>query len=135
MIYQGCEKRRYKRMMKCNFTTKFRIHCKGSDSVEFEWSIVIMRNLSACGIYFHYTKNIELGTVLEFMIELPEVVHSIYCVGEVCRADELTYRTPSPGKAHIYGIAARFTEIETNKQEAINKFVEDSYFEEEKHSR
>ena len=128
MEYQGSERRRYKRMMKCNFTIRFRICCKDSDFIEPEWNIVIMKNLSACGICFHYTKRIELGTVVEFIIELPKVEHSIHCLGEVCRVDELTCRVSPPGQTHLYGIAVRLTEIETDKQEAINKFVEDSYF-------
>lgn len=132
MIYQGPERRRYKRM-KCSFMTRIGIYKENQKPEEYpKWNVVTLRNLGAGGICFNYSKRIELGTALKLIIELPKGIDSARCLGEVCRVDEPIQSARYPRKIPIYGIATQFTEIEAEEKNKINKFVESSYLEEKR---
>ena len=82
------------------------------------WDMVIVRDLSSSGISFKFNKEIALGTDLEFNIRLPISAEPLYCRGLVWRVDKESIKTTA---GHIYIIAAHFTEMDSDKKEAIDR--------------
>lgn len=127
MEYPGQEKRRDTRV-KHPFTARIRVHQEGGESEEsLKWDVVTMRDLSASGVSFNYTKKIESGTVIEFNIAVPFTEEPFQCLGEVCRVDEQPTDRIRTRKIPVYGIAVRFKEIESDVKKTIKKFAEESY--------
>ena len=57
---------------------------------------------------------------MEFNISTPFSKNPVHCLGEVCRVDGAKARG---SKIAVFGIAVRFTKIEQEAKEAINKFA------------
>ena len=118
------ERRKYKRI-KRPFMAKFRVYQGTGARTSRKWDIVRIRNLSAIGISFNYDKKINLGAVLELQIILGIADEPIRCLGVVSRIDESSSQSNGTGlrKIPVHGIAVRFTEIESDKQEAIDRYI------------
>ncbi len=104
-------KRKYKRKEK-PFMIRFRT------IPSTDWDIVNVKDLSAGGIFFHHTKDLAIGMLLDLKIHVPTSMLPINCVGEIIRIDKLK-------STSMYGIAVKFTEIGEQEKELINKAVEE----------
>jgi hypothetical protein len=75
-------------------------------------------NISAGGIFFYYMKELEIGTLLDLKIYVPNSILIINCVGEVIRIDKSQHTS-------MFGIAIKFTEIGEQEKEIINTTVQE----------
>ncbi len=82
-----------------------------------DWDSVFLMNISTGGIFFYYTKDLTIGTLLDLKIYVPNAVLIINCVGKVIRIDK-------PRHTSMFGIAIKFTEIGEQEKEVINTVVE-----------
>ncbi len=121
------EKRRYERIelkgrkdrgIEKHFMARFRV--KQYDGLEMsstEWDMVPVRDISAGGLAFNYTKNLGFNSLLDFKIDILLFPPTINCVGKLIRVEE-----PQPhSKCRI---TAEFTEIDKQEKEMINTTVE-----------
>jgi Tfp pilus assembly protein PilZ len=84
-----------------------------------DWDSVFLMNISAGGIFFYYTKDLGIGTLLDLKIYVPNAVLVINCVGKVIRIDKPRHHTS------MFGIAIKFTEIGEQEKEIINTTVQE----------
>jgi hypothetical protein len=119
------EKRKFKRI-KRPFTAKIRLYSQGGskEAGSVKWDIVTMKNLSATGMSFNYTKELPVQTVLEFNISVPFIKEPIHCIGQVCRIDRTQVDNSKPLRIPVYWIAVQFKDIDETKKEALVKFSE-----------
>ncbi len=116
-MYNGRERRKYKRIEKLyNARVRVKRH-EGHETVSTGWNSVTLRNLSEGGTFFIYRKDLGIGTLLDLKIEAPKAMLNINCVGEVIRIKQL-----QPGS--MFCTAIKFTEIGEQEKEAINTAVE-----------
>ncbi len=116
-MYNGQEKRKYKRIEKL-YMARVRVkRHEGHETVSTSWDSVTLRNLSEGGTFFIYKKDLGIGTLLDLKIDVPETMLNINCVGEVVRIKQL-----QPTSMFCTGI--KFTEIGEQEKEAINTAVE-----------
>ncbi len=109
------ERRKYVRIEK-PYITHFRVKpCDGEASNN--WETVAVVNLSAGGLFFYSSINLEVGTILDLKIGFSRSYSTIICVGKVIRA-----------KRHLdaskIGYAIEFTEINEQLKKLINKSLE-----------
>ncbi len=113
-MYEGAEKRKYKRIEK-PYVVRFQIkQYKGLEISTAEWDMVALKDLSTGGVLFNYNKNLGIGTVLDLKIGFSTSAPSLECAGIVIRVKEQQYTS-------IFGIAVAFTEIGAQEKEMINK--------------
>ena len=111
------ERREYKRIEK-SYIARLRIkQYKGLEKPSAEWDMVTVKDLSAGGMQFNYNKNLGIGSLLDFKIDISKSTPTINCVGKVTRIE---YAQPHS----ILRIATEFTEIDEQEKEAINTAVE-----------
>jgi Tfp pilus assembly protein PilZ len=84
-----------------------------------DWDSVFLMNISAGGIFFYYTKDLGIGTLLDLKIYMPNAVLVINCVGKVIRIDKPRHHTS------MFGIAIKFTEIGELEKEIINTTLQE----------
>ena len=91
-----------------------------------------LKNVSPKGIFFESTKRLELGSIVKVSIDLPgwgnyrseyfkgfaSSVKPLTVLATVIRVEELFGQ-------EIYGIALKFSAIDTDHQKAIAKFIHD----------
>ncbi len=112
-MYNGPEKRQYKRIEK-PFMVRLRIkRYEGHEMVPTGWDTVAVRDLGAAGLFFYSKKDLGLGTLLDLKIDVSTATPTINCVGKIIRIDE-------PIPISTFGIATEFTEIEEHEKEMIN---------------
>lgn len=110
------ERRKYKRVEK-PIIIRFRIRPqKDQEMASSDWDMVGVNDLSAIGLFFNSSYNIEIGTVLDLNIGFSTSTDPVKCMGIVTRVKEQPYTS-------IFGIATAFTEIEEYEKEMINRFV------------
>ena len=113
-MYEGAEKRKYKRIEK-PYMVRFQIkQYKGLEISTAEWDMVALKDLSTGGVLFNYNKNLGIGTVLDLKIGFSTSAPPLECAGIVTRVKEQQYTS-------IFGIAVAFTEIGAQEKEMINK--------------
>ena len=83
-----------------------------------DWDSVFLMNISAGGIFFYYTKDLAIGTLLDLKIYVPNAIIVINCVGKVIRIDK-------PRHTSMFGIAIKFTEIGELEKEIINTTLQE----------
>ncbi len=83
-----------------------------------DWDSVFLMNISAGGIFFYYTKDLAIGTLLDLKIYVPNAIIVINCVGKVIRIDKPRYTS-------MFGIAIKFTEIGELEKEIINTTLQE----------
>ncbi len=109
------EQRKYVRIEK-PYITHFRVKpCDGEASSN--WDTVAVVNLSAGGLFFYSSVNLEVGTILDIKICFSHIYPSVICVGKVIRAK----RHPDASKI---GYTIEFTEIGELNKIIINKSLE-----------
>jgi hypothetical protein len=113
-MYEGAEKRKYKRIEK-PYMVRFQIkQYKGLEISTAEWDMVALKDLSTGGVLFNYNKNLGIGTVLDLKIGFSTSTPPLECAGIVTRVKEQQYTS-------IFGIAVAFTKIGAQEKEMINK--------------
>ena len=123
MENQFMEKREAKRIRR-PFTASVRVYHEEEKAKESsKWNIVIIKDVSRKGISFKYNKKLKSGTVLELKIALPFAEEPFYCLGRVCRVDKKFIQIEGIKRIDIYSTAVLFTEIETGKQEDLDRLV------------
>ena len=114
----GAEKRKFKRIDQ-HFMAKFK-----PAGVE-NWQTFFLRDLSAGGILFNHSAELETGSSIELSITLPMSPIPITCSATVVRVKTFS------GPLKIYEIAVCFTDIDENQQELIDRAAE-MYFSKKK---
>jgi c-di-GMP-binding flagellar brake protein YcgR len=111
------ERREYKRIEK-PYIARLRIkQYKGLEKPSAEWDMVTVKDLSAGGMRFNYNKNLGIGSLLDFKIDISKSTPTINCVGKVIRIEH-------SHPLSMLRIATEFAEIEEHKKEMINTTVE-----------
>jgi c-di-GMP-binding flagellar brake protein YcgR len=106
------ERRKHVRI-KTPYITRFRVKpCDGEASNNWETFAVV--NLSAGGLFFYSSVNLEVSTILDLEISFSHIYHAVICVGKVIRV------TKHPVTS-INGYAVEFTEIDEQVKKMINK--------------
>ncbi len=124
-MYNGQERReneRYKNLARKEPIVMARFKVRSGETQEmryYDWHSVFLMNISAGGIFFHYTKDLGIGTLLDLKIYMPNAVLVINCVGEVIRIDK-------PRHTSMFGIAIKLIDIGEQEKEAINTAVEET---------
>ncbi len=113
----GQERRKYRRIEK-PFMARFRTkQYEGPEISSTEWDMVPVRNISAGGLAFNYTRNLGFNSLLDFKIDISVFTPTINCVGKIIRVEE-------PQPYSMCHIATEFTEIDKQEKEMINTIVE-----------
>ncbi len=90
---------------------------EGLEISSAEWDIVALKDLSAGGALFHYSKYLGLGSLLDLKIDVSITTPTIKCAGKVTRIEQSQPHT-------IHRIATEFTEISEQEKEMINTTIE-----------
>ena len=110
------DRRKYQRVEK-PIIIRFRIRPqKGQKMTSSDWDMVGVNDLSAGGLFFNSSDNIEIGTVLDLKIGFSTSTVPVNCMGIVIRIKKHPHTS-------IFGIATAFTEIEEHEKEMICRFV------------
>ncbi len=122
-MYSGSkERRKYKRYE--NLPTEdpimagFQIRSDEAQEIESDdWYIVTLMNISAGGTFFYTKKDLRLGSLLDFKIDISDSPPTINCIGEIIRIE----KSNPPSR---FGIATEFTGIDEQEKDIINTTVE-----------
>jgi CheY-like chemotaxis protein len=121
-MYDCTKKRKYNRIEK-PYMARFRVRqYKDQEISSPDWDTVVVKNLSAGGMLFHYHKNLEIGSLLDLKIGIAESIPVINSIGRVIRIEEFQYflRQGVQPLKHMFRIAAEFTNIEKQEKEMIS---------------
>lgn len=114
----GVEKRRYPRIVK-SCMIRFRINqCEGYTMILSNWDMVTINDLSAMGMNFNYNKNLDIGAILEFKLNVSRSMQTIRCRGKVVR---IRRNMDHP----TFSIAIAFADIDEEGVAMINKTAGD----------
>ncbi|MFQ5713494.1 MAG: PilZ domain-containing protein [Candidatus Scalinduaceae bacterium] len=113
-MYTGKEKRQYERIEKPFIVKLQTIPDEPKERISPDWDMVVSKDLGAGGVFFYSSKNLRIGTALDFKIGFSTSSPPVECVGIVIRVKEQPYTS-------IFGIAAAFTKIDKRDREMINK--------------
>ncbi len=117
-MYNGQEKRKYKRIEKL-FMARVRVNQhEGHETFSTGWDSVTLHNLSVGGTFFIYKKDLGIGTLIDFKIEVSKSKPPLNPVGKVIRIEQFQL---SPGS--MFCIAIKFINIGEKKKKAINTAV------------
>ncbi len=90
---------------------------EGLEISSSEWDMVALKDLSAGGALFYYSKYLGLGSLLDLKIDVSTAMPTVKCAGKVTRIEQ--------SLAHsLIRIATVFTEIDEQEKEMINTAVE-----------
>ncbi len=113
-MFTGKEKRRYERIEKPFIVKLQTIPEEPKERISPDWDMVVAKDLGAGGVFFYSSKNLGIGTALDFKIGFSTSSPPVECVGIVLRVKEQPYTS-------IFGIAAAFTKIDEREKEMINR--------------
>ncbi len=113
-MFTGKEKRRYERIEKPFIVKLQTIPDEPKERISPDWDMVVSKDLGAGGLFFYSSKNLGIGTALDFKIGFSTSSPPVECVGIVLRVKEQPYTS-------IFGIAAAFTKIDAQEKEMINR--------------
>ncbi len=115
-MYEVSEKRKYHRVEK-PIIIRFRIRPqKDQEMPSSDWDMVGVNDLSAGGLFFNSSNNLEIGTVLDLRIGFSTSTVPVKCMGIVTRIKKHPHTS-------IFGIATSFADIEKQEKEMIDRFV------------
>ncbi len=117
-MYNDLKRRKYKRIEK-PYTAKFKIRSDAQETESNDWDSVTLHSLSAGGTFFIYKKDLGIGTLLDFKIEVSKSKPPVNPVGEVIRSEQFQLPPYS-----MFCIAIKFIDIGEHEKEAINTAVE-----------
>jgi c-di-GMP-binding flagellar brake protein YcgR len=113
------ERREYKRIEK-PYIARLRIkQYKGLEKPSAEWDMVTVKDLSAGGMRFNYNKNLGIGSLLDFKIDISKSTPTINCVGKVTRIEQ--FKLPPYS---MFCTAIKFIDIRKKEKETVNTTVE-----------
>ncbi len=114
------EKRKYQRTEK-PIIIRFRIRPEnGLETASSEWDMVGVNDLSAGGLFFNSSNNIQDSTILDLKIGFSTSLAPVQCTGMVTRVKK------QQGTS-VFGIAAAFMNITESEKELINRFVNQTF--------
>ncbi len=116
-MYNSQERRKYERREK-PYTARFKIRSDAQEMESNDWDSVILHNLSAGGTFFIYKKDLGIGTLLDFKIEVSKSKPAVNCAGEVIRIEQFQFPPAS-----MFCTAIKFIDIGEQEREAINTAV------------
>jgi Tfp pilus assembly protein PilZ len=119
---KGRENERYENLARKEPIVMARFKIRSDQAQEMwsnDWDSVFLMNISAGGIFFYYTKDLAIGTLLDLKIYVPNAIIVINCVGKVIRIDKPRHHTS------MFGIAIKFTEIGELEKEIINTTLQE----------
>ncbi len=112
-------KRKYQRIEKPYMAgVRVKQH-EGHETGSTDWDSVTLHSLSAGGTYFIYKKDLAIGTLLDFEIEVSKSKPPVNPVGKVIRSEQFQLPPTS-----MFCIAIKFIDIGEHEKEAINTAVE-----------
>ncbi len=118
-MYEGVEKRKYKRTEK-PFAVSFRIiPLVAKRTFSADWDTVTIKDVGVGGVYFQHDENIEVGELLDLKIGNPTSAPPIHCVGKVIRVEKSPSSSP-------FSIAIEFTSLNPEEKEVIKWMVEEA---------
>ena len=118
-MYNGKERRNYKRTGKPYYMVALRIkHHEGLKTSSAGWDWVVLKDLSAGGACFSHNGNLEIGTLLDLIIDVSKYTPAINCVGRVTRIEQ----SQTHSTLHF---AIEFEDIDEEAKELINKIAEE----------
>ena len=111
-MYNGQERRKYKRREKPYMAgVRVKQH-EGHEKGPTGWDSVFLMNLSAGGTFFIYKKDLGIGTLLDLKIDAPKAMLNINCVGKVTRIEQFQ-------STSMFCIAIKFIDTGEQEKEAI----------------
>jgi hypothetical protein len=117
-MYNGQERRRneiYENLPRKESIVMARFKVRSDEAQEIgydDWHSVFLMNIGAGGIFFYYTKDLEIGTLLDLKIYVRNTALIINCVGKIIRIDK-------PKSTSMFGIAIKFIDIGEQEKEMI----------------
>ena len=115
----GKEKRKYKRTGLPYYMAALQIkHHEGLKTTSAGWDWVVLKDLSAGGALFSYNKNLEIGTLLDLIIDVSKYTPAINCVGRVIRIEQ----SQTHSTRHF---AIEFEDTDEQARGRINKIAEE----------
>jgi hypothetical protein len=117
-MYNGQERRKneiYENLPRKESIVMARFKIRSDEAQETgydDWHSVFLMNIGAGGIFFHYTKDLEIGTLLDLKIYVRNTALIINCVGKIIRIDK-------PKSTSMFGIAIKFIDIGEQEKEMI----------------
>ncbi len=104
-MYNDRERRKYKRTEK-PYMARLRVkQYEGLEISSSEWDMVILKDLSAAGALFYYSKYLGLGSLLDVKIDVSTATPTVRCAGKVTRIEQSQPH-------YILRIATEFTGID-----------------------
>ena len=98
-------------------TTKFRLHSNLQEKDTDKWDMVLLRDLSIGGLMFLADKEVEVGSIFDLDIKIPNRVNkSVTCRGMALRVE----KSPSTDLRQIAGC---FIDLEEKDMNDIEKLV------------
>ncbi len=113
----GQERRKYKRIEEPFMA---RVRTKQYEDLEMsssDWDMVPVRDISAGGLAFDYTKNLGFNSLLDFKIAISQSTPTINCVGKIIRVEALQ-------SLSMCRIVTEFTEIDKQEKKRLNTTIE-----------
>ncbi len=87
-MYNDQERRKFKRREKLYIAgVRVKQH-EGNETKSTGWDSVILHNLSVGGAFFIYKRDLEIGTLIDLKIDIPESMLNVNCVGEATRVEQ-----------------------------------------------
>ena len=115
----GKEKRKYKRTGKPYYMVRLRIkHHEGLSTSSAGWDWVVLKDLSVGGALFSYNKYLEVGSLLDLIVDASASTPAVTCVGRVTRIEQ----SQPPSTLHF---AIEFLNIDEQEKELVNKIAEE----------
>ena len=115
-MHINTERRRHHRVEK-PIIIRFRIRPENRlETASSEWDMVGVNDLSAGGLFFNSSNNIQDGTILDLKIGFSTSLTPVQCTGMVTRVKK------QQGTS-VFGIAAAFMNITGSEKELIHRFV------------
>ena len=127
-MYERTKIRKYKRM-ETPYMARFRVKQYEDQEMSFpDWDIVAVENLSAGGMLFNYSKNLERDLLLDFKIDISKSIPTINCIGKIIRIEEFQYLLTQDVQPlnSMFRIATEFTEIDKQERDMINITAEET---------
>ncbi len=115
----GKEKRKYKRTGLPYYMAALQIkHHEGLKTTSAGWDWVVLKDLSAGGTLFSYNKNLEIGTLLDLIIDVSKHTPAINCVVRAIRIEQ----SQTHSTRHF---AIEFEDTDEQARGRINKVAEE----------
>jgi hypothetical protein len=121
IMYNGHEKRGFKRYenrpVEEPIVARFQIRSDAKEAGSDDWDSANLLNISAGGTFFCTKKDLGIGTLLDFKINLFKSTPTINCVGKVIRIKQFE-------PTSVFTNAIEFIDIGEQEKEMINTTVE-----------